>query len=209
MIKNKIEQIIIMTILFLYISFAAHAGGPLGIDHQLTRSDKGIWSRNNQLFLEYSSAIIVLGESLWLGSDTRLGKTFWKSTDSMIMTAVGAAATKEVFRRERPNKANDPDAWFKSSSDRSFPSGEVAHLAAIVTPFIAEYKNDNPFVWSLVALPIYDGIARMKSQGHWQTDVLAGAALGAGIGLYNSSRDTPFSVTVLPNAITVGFNKKF
>jgi len=60
-----------------------------------------------------------------------------------------------------------------------------------------------------VALPIYDGIARMKSQGHWQTDVLAGAALGAGIGLYNSSRDTPFSVTVLPNAITVGFNKKF
>ena len=166
MIKNKIEQIIIKTILFLYISFAAHAGGPLGIDHQLTRSDKGIWSRNNQLFLEYSSAIIVLGESLWLGSDTRLGKTFWKSTDSMIMTAVGAAATKEVFRRERPNKANDPDAWFKSSSDRSFPSGEVAHLAAIVTPFIAEYKNDNPFVWSLVALPIYDGIARMKSQGH-------------------------------------------
>jgi len=110
MIKNKIEQIIIKTILFLYISFAAHAGGPLGIDHQLTRSDKGIWSRNNQLFLEYSSAIIVLGESLWLGSDTRLGKTFWKSTDSMIMTAVGAAATKEVFRRERPNKANDPDA---------------------------------------------------------------------------------------------------
>lgn len=206
---GKIKQIIVKAILLLSISFAAQAGGPLGIDHQLTRADTGIWSRNNQLFLQYSSAIIVIGESLWLGSDTRLGKTFWKSTDSMIMTAVGSAATKEVFRRERPNKSNDPNAWFKSSSDKSFPSGEVAHITAIVTPFIAEYKNDNPFVWSLAVLPIYDGIARMKSQAHWQTDVLAGAALGAGIGLYNSSRDTPFSVAVLPNAITIGFNKKF
>ena len=206
---GKIKQIIVRAILLLSISFAAQAGGPLGIDHQLTRADTGIWSRNNQLFLQYSSAIIVIGESLWLGSDTRLGKTFWKSTDSMIMTAVGSAATKEVFRRERPNKSNDPNAWFKSSSDKSFPSGEVAHITAIVTPFIAEYKNDNPFVWSLAVLPIYDGIARMKSQAHWQTDVLAGAALGAGIGLYNSSRDTPFSVAVLPNAITIGFNKKF
>jgi undecaprenyl-diphosphatase len=205
---NNIKEII-TTILLLCISFAAQAGGPLGIDHQLSKSDTGIWSRNNQLFLEYSSAALVVGESLWLGSDTRSGKTFWKSTDSMIMTGVGSAATKEVFRRERPNHSNDPNAWFKSSTDRSFPSGEVAHITTIITPFIAEYKNDSPLVWGLTALPIYDGIARMKSQGHWQTDVLAGAALGAGIGLYNSSRDTPFSVAVLPNAITIGFNKKF
>jgi undecaprenyl-diphosphatase len=207
--KNKLKQIIIQITLLLCISFTAKAGGPLGIDHRLTRADTGIWSRNNQLFLEYSSVVVVLGESLWLGSDTRLGKTFWKSTDSMIMTAVGSAATKEVFRRERPSQGNDPNAWFKSSTDRSFPSGEVAHITAIITPFIAEYKNDNPFVWSLAVLPIYDGIARMKSQGHWQTDVLVGAALGAGIGLYNSSRDTPFSVAILPNAITIGFNKRF
>jgi len=207
--KNKLKQIIIQITLLLCISFTAKAGGPLGIDHRLTRADTGIWSRNNQLFLEYSSVVVVLGESLWLGSDTRLGKTFWKSTDSMIMNAVGSAATKEVFRRERPSQGNDPNAWFKSSTDRSFPSGEVAHITAIITPFIAEYKNDNPFVWSLAVLPIYDGIARMKSQGHWQTDVLAGAALGAGIGLYNSSRDTPFSVAILPNAITIGFNKRF
>ena len=207
--KNKLKQIIIQITLLLCISFTAKAGGPLGIDHRLTRADTGIWSRNNQLFLEYSSVVVVLGESLWLGSDTRLGKTFWKSTDSMIMTAVGSAATKEVFRRERPSQGNDPNAWFKSSTDRSFPSGEVAHITAIITPFIAEYKNDNQFVWSLAVLPIYDGIARMKSQGHWQTDVLVGAALGAGIGLYNSSRDTPFSVAILPNAITIGFNKRF
>ena len=209
MIFNKIKQFIIQITLLICFSLSANAGGPLGIDHQLTRSDTGIWNRNNQLFLEYSSAIIVLGNSLWLGSDSRLGKTFWKSTDSMVMTAVGSAATKEIFRRERPNKANDPNAWFQSSSDKSFPSGEVAHITAIITPFVAEYKNDNPLVWSLIALPIYDGVARMKSQVHWQTDVLAGAVLGAGVGLYNSNRDIPFSVAVLPNAITIGFNKKF
>lgn len=206
----KIKKFFIKSILLVFISFAAKAGsGPLGIDHRLARADTGVWSRNNQLFLEYSSAAIVLGESLWLGSDTRLGKTFWRTTDSMIETAIGSAGTKEIFRRERPNKTNDPNSWFNSSSDRSFPSGEVAHITSIITPFISEYKNDNPYVWGLTALPIYDGIARMKSQGHWQTDVLAGAALGASIGLYNSNKETPISVSILPHALTVGISTHF
>jgi len=60
----------------------------------------------------------------------------------------------------------------------------VTHITAIVTPFIEEYGQDHPAIWALAALPLYDGLARMKSQAHWQSDVLAGMALGVGTGLY-------------------------
>jgi undecaprenyl-diphosphatase len=49
----------------------------------------------------------------------------------------------------------------------------------------------------------------MKSQAHWQTDVIAAALLGGGIGYYNSTRNTPWSVTILPRSVTIGFNKSF
>mgnify|MGYP003334855052 FL=1 len=49
----------------------------------------------------------------------------------------------------------------------------------------------------------------MKSQAHWQTDVLAGAALGATAGVLSSNRETPLSVLILPHSVTVGLHKIF
>ena len=85
----------------------------------------------------------------------------------------------------------------------------MTHITAVVTPFIAEYGRDHPAVWTLAALPVYVGVARLKGQAHWQTDVIAGAALGAGIGYYEYTRESAWSATVLPHGITVGFRKKF
>jgi hypothetical protein len=42
-----------------------------------------------------------------------------------------------------------------------------------------------------------------------KTDVLAGAALGAGVGYYEYTRDSAWSAMVLSHGITVGFRKKF
>ena len=187
----------------------AHAGGPLGIDHMLKKDESGIWSRNNQMLLEYSSAVIVVGGALWEGNDTRLGRTFWKATDSMVMADIAATGAKLVFRRERPGTSGDPNAWFKTSADKSFPSGEVAHISAIVTPFIAEYAKDTPSIWALALLPVYDGVARMKSQAHWQSDVLAGAAIGVGTGLYANNRTESWLVNALPGGFSIGYKKSF
>ncbi len=57
--------------------------------------------------------------------------------------------------------------------------GEVTTTSALVTPFALEYSRDYPAVYALGLLPFYDAIARMKTWGHWQSDVLAGAMLGA------------------------------
>jgi undecaprenyl-diphosphatase len=175
----------------------------------LTFDQSGIWSRPNQLNLEYGSALFVMGGALWEGSDTRLGQTYWKSFDSMLLGDLSATALKGVFRRQRPIDGNDPNAWFQSPNNASFPSGEVTHITSIVTPFIKEYGADQPLVWLLGLLPVYDGLARLKSQAHWQTDVLAGAALGVGSGLFAHDRDESWSASVLPKGMTIGYRKAF
>jgi membrane-associated phospholipid phosphatase len=179
------------------------------IDHRLNLDESGIWARSNQRAVQDLSAFAVIGGALWEGNDTRLGRTFWKSTEAMVAADISAEGLKRLTRRARPSEGDDPHDWFGSSSHRSFPSGEVAHISAIVTPFIAEYAHDRPAVWGLAALPVYVGVARMKSQAHWQTDVLAGAALGAGIGYYEYTRESAWSVTVLPRGLTVGLRKQF
>jgi undecaprenyl-diphosphatase len=185
------------------------AGGPIGIDHALNFDEGGIWARSNQLAVRDASALVVLAGALWEGSDTRLGSTFWKATDSMLAADLSAEIGKRVFRRARPEQRNSPNDWFGPASHRSFPSGEVAHITAIVTPFIVEYGRDQPLVWALAGLPAYVGVARMKSRAHWQTDILAAMALGGGLGYYMHERESAWTVTALPHGITVGFKRRF
>jgi len=99
--------------------------------------------------------------------------------------------------------------WFQGSGHYSFPSGEVTFVTSAVTPFIFEYGHDHPAVYALTLLPVYDAIARVKTQGHWQTDVLAATALGTLTGYLAHRRDNPFILGVLPHGITVGVHKRF
>lgn len=188
---------------------AIAGGGPLGIDHRVSLDERGIWARNDQNAVRNLSTIVAVGGALWEGNDTRLGRTFWKASESMVLADISAEALKRVFRRPRPTELNDPNKWFGSSSYHSFPSGEVAHITAVVTPFIVEYAHDTPAVWGLAVLPLYVGASRVKSQAHWQTDVLAGAALGAAIGSYEAGRQSAWSATVLPRGLTVGWRTRF
>jgi hypothetical protein len=198
---------LIASFIALLPTTTAAGGGPLGIDHRLSQSDTGIWKRNNQNALQYLGIVGDLGFALWEGGDTRLGKTAWQSVDSTTLSALVANAAKPVFGRQRPTQTDDPNQWFKGGG--SFPSGEVSTITGIVTPYVLEYQHDYPAVWALELLPAYDAVARMKSRGHWQTDVLAGFAIGTGSGYLAHSRDNPFILGFLPGGFTVGFKKQF
>ena len=180
-----------------------------GFDHELSLDQSGIWARKYQTGLQDGVIALELVGSFWLGNDNELGHTFWQTIDSSAISGVGAQVLKYAFSRARPYQIDNPNAWFKGSGYQSFPSGEVTLQASFVTPFIVNYGRQDPWVWALEILPVYDAIARLKSQAHWQTDVIAGWALGSGVGYWATTRAVPLSVQILPGGLSVGFSKRF
>ena len=200
---------VIQLLLFLALLPAvAHAGGPFGVDYELGRGDTGIFSRNAQTGLEVGSWAFVAAGALLLGNDNKLGHTFWQSADSAVLAGLSAQVLKYAFGRARPIQGNDPNTWLHGHNG-SFPSGEETLQASWVTPFILDYYQEHPWVWALELLPIYDGYARMKSQAHWQSDVIAGWLLGSGFGYWAAHRKVPLLVEILPGGVSVGFYKRF
>jgi len=190
---------------------SAQAGGGLfGLDHVVPLDDHGIWARRNQLLLLDGMLATEAGIALWRGGDDRLGHTAWQSIDATFVGGVASEVLKRTFTRARPNETSDPNQWFQGGGHSSFPSGEATITSAIVTPFILEYGHDHPAVYALALLPAYDAVARVKVHGHWQSDVLAGLALGTTAGWFAHARlRTPLVLGVLPHGFYVGFKHSF
>jgi len=199
---GRLRPLVLMLVLTSGQAFA-------GFDHELPLDQNGIWARKYQNALQNGVIAAEIVGSLWFGNDNELGHTFWQTVDASTISAISAQIMKRAFSRARPYQGNDPNLWFQGSGHESFPSGEVTLQASFVTPFIANYARDNPWVWSLELLPAYDAVARLKSQAHWQTDVIAGWALGTAVGYWSTTRTTPIFVEILPRGLTVGFSKRF
>jgi membrane-associated phospholipid phosphatase len=189
-------------------SAARAGGGPFGIDHRLSYDNSGIWARSNQNAL---IAVLLVGEvggAVWEGGEERFGRTLWQSIDATVIGGVSSVVLKRVFSRERPDQTPDPNRWFKGGGNQSFPSGEVTITSAVVTPLVLEYGREHPAVYALELLPVYDAIARMKVRAHWQSDVIAGFALGAAAGYFaHARRGTPLVLSVMPHGVYVGLRK--
>ncbi|MGH8113673.1 MAG: phosphatase PAP2 family protein [Rhodanobacteraceae bacterium] len=192
----------------------AIAGGPFLIDHEVPLDNSGIWQRRNQLVLEYGTIATVVGGSLLLGNQSKLGDTFWRSLDALAVGSAVSQVAKWTFSRERPNATTDPGKFFQfqdfgSNKAESFPSGEVTAIAAAVTPFIYAYHEEHPAVYALELLPLYDAVGRVKVHGHWQSDVLAGWALGTAAGIWAGRRKSPLILSWLPGGFEIGFIHRF
>ena len=200
----------VVTLSLLAMSSAAPAwagGGPLGIDTQVAYDNGGIWKRSKQNFLVNGLIGGVLLGALAEGGEDRLGRTFWQGVDAGILSGAAEIGLKYVFGRERPSQTNDPNRWF--THGQSFPSGEVTTVSSLVTPFVLEYGRDHPAVYALELLPAYDAIARVKTRGHWRSDVIAGFALGTGTAYLLRRRTTPFFLSLMPRGVQVGVIKRF
>jgi PAP2 superfamily len=207
---RMIRSMGLFTGLAVLAPLAAYAdGGPFGIDHRINADNSGIWKRRNQQVIEGASALVVVAGALWEGDQTRLGHTYWQSIDSLAVGAVSAEALKLVFARSRPTQTDDPNEWFQGRGHKSFPSGDVAAMASAITPFVLEYGADHPAVYALELLPACIAIGRVKAQAHWQSDVLAGWALGSAVGYYAHGRTSSLSVGLLPGGVSVGWHTRF
>jgi membrane-associated phospholipid phosphatase len=90
-------------------------------------------------------------------------------------------------------------------------------MAAFVTPLIiaGQAKSDadpeggvSP-AWALAALPVYMARARVAAHGHWLSDVLAGGAIGVGMGYLSTQRETPLILLPTSDGIFVGLHYRF
>ena len=192
--------------LALLAALPARAGsGLLGLDHLVPYDDHGIWARHNQILLLDAMLIGEAGAAAWEGGESRLGRTLWQSIDATVVAGATSEVLKFAFSRTRPSASPDPNLWFQGGGNESFPSGEATLTSAIVTPLVLEYGGEHPGVYALEILPIYDAIARVKVHGHWQSDVIAGFALGTGTAfLIHRRKGTPWVLSVMPHGIYVG-----
>jgi membrane-associated phospholipid phosphatase len=179
------------------------------IDHVVPYADSGIWNSNVAGTIVGTLTLAQVGGALWEGPQTRFGKTMWQGIDAEIIAGVSASVAKRIFTRARPNAGGDPCLWFQGGSNDSFPSRETSVATALVTPYVLEYGSQNPAVYAMLALPLYVGVARIKNQEHWQSDVLAGWALGGLSGWIAYSLDTPLTIQLLPHGIAVGLKTQF
>ncbi len=193
--------------LFRYLLLSALLGSALhaDFDHKLDLDDEGFWGAHYDV--PKYSAILLFGAALYEGSDNRFGKTAWQSLDAAIMSQVIAEGLKKMTGRLRPRESDSPYDWNEGGA--SFPSGHVAGMTALVTPFVLEYRADNPWVHLLWLLPAYEMEGRMKAQAHWQTDVIAGAVVGFASGYWAHGRDYPLLLSLSDDHVFVGLHYRF
>ena len=207
--KNPWRVVFAVLSTLLAIEAPAQHCGWSHIDHRVARDESGVWDPAVYRSLVGALTVAEIGGAIWEGSENRVGKTMWQGIDSEIISGVAAQAGKYTFTRVRPSTEDNPCLWFQGGNNHSFPSGEAAVAAGLVTPYLLEYAGEHPATYALLLLPLYVGAGRIKNQAHWQSDVIAGWAVGGLSGWYAHGRDTPLMIQILPHGVAVGFKTRF
>jgi len=180
------------------------------IDHEVAFDESGVWKTSTYRTVSNTLTVANLAGALWEGTGSRLGRTMWEAAESQVLTEAISIPAKPLFGRLRPGQSGgDPCEWGHGSQGKSFPSEEAGVAAALVSPYVFEYGVEHPAVYGLLLLPAYVGVGRIKNQAHWQSDVLAGWAIGGGIGWWEHGRERPLVFSLLPGGAFVGFHKLF
>ena len=207
--KRLTASLVSSAVLTLPFPTPAQNCGWSRIDHRVKYDAAGAWNPNVYRGTVGALTIAQVGGAIWEGAETRFGKTMWQGVDSEIVADVAAMAGKYVFTRTRPIDADNPCLWFQCGSNYSFPSGEASVAAALVTPYVLEFGREYAATYALLLLPLYVGAGRIKNQAHWQTDVVAGWAVGGLAGWYAHGRDVPIMIELLPRGVQIGYRKQF
>ena len=176
-------------------------------DEKYPKDDNKFWASHYDV--PYNMAILVTSIALIEGDSSRIGKTAIKSLDSILVSSVVTQAVKYATGRVRPRSTESSNDWFNyETRNLSFPSGHVSSVTAFVTPFILEYRKDEPLIYLLALLPIHQMVGRVKAQAHWTSDVIAGLAVGALSGYFTYYNDS-ILLSFTNDKKFIGFRHRF
>jgi undecaprenyl-diphosphatase len=175
------------------------------LDKKVTLDDEGFWGAHYDVPRYFT--IATLAVAAYEGTESRIGLTSWKSLEAGLMSQALAEIAKRTTQRTRPRATDNPDSW--GDGGHSFFSGHVSGMAALVTPFVLEYKDEHPSTHLLWLLPAYQMVGRVKAQAHWQSDVIVGALVGFASGYWAHKRKYPLSLYFDGDKVVAGLKHKF
>jgi membrane-associated phospholipid phosphatase len=111
--------------------------------------------------------------------DSRAREDAITAAEGAGLASLFVLAFKYGFGRLRPRQDHhDHDAFFHGG--RSFISGDVAPMFALVTGVSEYYHNRWYIAVPVYSLALLDGFGRMGHDAHWLSDVIGAALLGVG-----------------------------
>lgn len=127
----------------------------------------------------------VAGTFYFLGrqkNDARARETGLLSAEALADGLIVSGALKVITRRTRPAGGIERSEFFDGGS--SFPSGHSTQVWAVATVIASEYHDRRSVQIAAFATATAVSVARFTGQKHYLGDVLAGSAIGYGIGKY-------------------------
>jgi len=127
----------------------------------------------------------VAGTFYLLGRKTnnaRARETGMLSAEALVNSMLVGGALKVITQRARPADGRERSEFFDGGS--SFPSGHSTQAWAVATVIASEYHDRRSVQIAAFATATAVSVARFTEGKHYLSDVLAGSALGYGIGKY-------------------------
>lgn len=158
--------------------------------HRINSWD-GAFVRNYNKVISRSEPYVAVGVPVamavaaWINHDKKLLKDAVYVGTSVAGTFVLTYGMKHLVGRDRPyDRYPDRVHPYSHESSPSFPSGHTATAFALATSLSIRYPK-----WYVIAPTALwacsVGVSRMNEGVHYPSDVLAGAALGAGCAVLN------------------------
>jgi len=115
-------------------------------------------------------------------NDYRMRETGLLSAEALVNSMIAEAALKEITQRARPLAGHERSEFFDGGS--SFPSGHSTQAWAVAAVIASEYKHRPAVQIAAYGFASAVSMARFTGHKHYLSDVLAGSALGFGIGKF-------------------------
>ena len=125
--------------------------------------------------------------------DDRARETGLLSAEALVDSVITGEALKGITQRARPLDGVERSEFFDGGS--SFPSGHSTQAWAVATIIANEYRHRRTVQIAAYGIAGAVSVARFTGHKHYLSDVIAGSALGYGIGkfIYNTRHREPLN----------------